>query len=266
MMLLDILRDAHDSDTPPPPTLAQRELALDKTLIQLIQHACKTDRLARALDLVRLLHHAASLDSAAKVAGFYHLAGLQEKIVLLRAEREGRDEHRRERRARGEPVPASYVVHDEREQQRARAFQDFRPPPEIRRPGLERAALAPQGGAGPSRQRPAASGRVRTPPDAEEFQANAPLEDGDDGYGTGMPEGKRKRLEEEDGSGNTKRRAVDEAGPGRMSSTSECKFAIVTDARRRAGADDSGALQRQTRSRAKQVRKMAGTHSRRPQK
>ncbi|KIP10903.1 hypothetical protein PHLGIDRAFT_492619 [Phlebiopsis gigantea 11061_1 CR5-6] len=87
-MMLDIMRDALDDDELTTDTIATRELALDKELIQLIQGACKGDRLARALDLARLLHHAASLDMAAKVAGFYHLLGLQEKIARLRADRD----------------------------------------------------------------------------------------------------------------------------------------------------------------------------------
>ena len=65
--------------------IATKELELDKVIIQLIQNAYKNDKFPRALDLVKMLHHTASYDMAAKVAGFYHLIGLQEKIETLKA-------------------------------------------------------------------------------------------------------------------------------------------------------------------------------------
>ncbi|KAI8993813.1 hypothetical protein BD414DRAFT_480518 [Trametes punicea] len=142
-MLLDILRDGL-GDELTTDTIATRELALDKELIQLIQQACKTDRLARALDLTRLLHLMPSFDMAIKVAGFYHLIGLQEKMEALKAEREADDrlESLRERRRAiaddFAPVPAMRLPMAG-EPSRPKAFQDFKPPPALHRPGLERA-------------------------------------------------------------------------------------------------------------------------------
>ncbi|TBU37864.1 hypothetical protein BD309DRAFT_973062 [Dichomitus squalens] len=148
-LLLDILRDSLGDDLTTP-ELAVRELALDKALIQLIQHACKTDRLARALDLARLLHLTPSFDAAVKIAGFYHLIGLQEKIEALKEERadadrlEGLRERRRQAQADFAPIPAMRLpaAASDAGGSRPKPFQDFRPPPALHRPGLERAAAA----------------------------------------------------------------------------------------------------------------------------
>jgi len=140
--LLDILRDGL-GDELTTDEISRRELALDKELIQLIQNACKNDRLARALDLTKLLHHTASFDMAIKVAGFYHLIGLQEKMEALKDDREESDrlsdarEKRKQRARDTAPVPAVRAVFAE--PSRPKAFQDFRPPPVKHRPGLERA-------------------------------------------------------------------------------------------------------------------------------
>lgn len=141
-MLLDILRDGLGEELTTD-EISRRELALDKELIQLIQNACKNDKLARALDLTKLLHLTASFDMAIKVAGFYHLIGLQEKMEALKEDREDRDrladarEKRRQRTTDLAPVPATrYAI---AEPPKSKAFQDFRPPPVIHRPGLERA-------------------------------------------------------------------------------------------------------------------------------
>ena len=83
---IGMLRDALGFDLTSP-EISQREINLDKELIQLIQLACKNDKLQRALDIAALLHHAQSFDMAIKVAQFYHLVGLQEKLMELRAER-----------------------------------------------------------------------------------------------------------------------------------------------------------------------------------
>lgn len=209
--MLDILRDALGEDDLTSDTIAQRELALDKELIQLIQNACKNDKPTRALDLTKLLHHTASFDMATKVAGFYHLIGLQEKMEMLKEDREDDDrlvglrEKRRERAQESMPVPkARQPGYGREEPQRSKAFQDFRPPPAVHRPGLERAQATPR----PSKTRVA----------EEELQANGYL--GEEDYlGERTPEGKRKRSEEPvlGGGANGKRRAVDESVSARAS-------------------------------------------------
>ena len=210
-MMLDILRDALSEDDLTSDVIAQRELALDKELIQLIQNACKNDRLGRALDLTKLLHHTASFDMAIKVAGFYHLIGLQEKMDTLKEDREDDDrlvglrDKRRERARESMPVPKAHQPGSGRQEpQRAKAFQDFRPPPTTHRPGLERAQPTP----GPSTTRTAA---------AEEFQANGYAEESDY-MGERTPEGKRKRSEEPAmaGANGGKRRATEESASTRI--------------------------------------------------
>jgi chromosome transmission fidelity protein 4 len=73
---LSLLRDSQADEH----TIKQREISLDKELLQLVQGACKADNLQRALDLTRLMHNPGSVDAAAKIAGFYHLPGLQERM------------------------------------------------------------------------------------------------------------------------------------------------------------------------------------------
>jgi chromosome transmission fidelity protein 4 len=156
---LDALRDALGPDDLTSDEIAAKELELDRTLIVLIQNACKNDKLPRALDLVKMLHHTASYDMAAKVAGFYHLVGLQEKIETLKVDREeGGDEEdeygvdprevaRRKReqwRREGSgavppPRPVGESSRSAGYNGAKKAFQDFGPPPAIHRPGLTRA-------------------------------------------------------------------------------------------------------------------------------
>lgn len=60
------------------------EHSIDKQLIVLIQHACKSGELGRALDYTGMLHHIASFDAAGKVAEFYDFPSLKEKMGLWR--------------------------------------------------------------------------------------------------------------------------------------------------------------------------------------
>lgn len=95
------LRDSLDlsNDSELEYTLKQKAVALDKELLQLVQGACKADNLQRALDLTRLMHNPATIEAAAKIAGFYHLTGLQERISTV------------ERKKRRRPDPVTRSTH-----------------------------------------------------------------------------------------------------------------------------------------------------------
>lgn len=70
-----------------PPDDGAAKVQLDKDLLQLVQGACKADQLARALDLTRMMHANSSREAAAKIAAFYHLPGLEERIGRIKYER-----------------------------------------------------------------------------------------------------------------------------------------------------------------------------------
>ena len=205
---LNMKRDALGDDELAAETLSTGELELDKELIRLIQTACKANNPARALDLVRLLHLTPSLDSAAKVAGFYQLDDLRTKICRLHEAHEAHNhlEDRRERhltrRDHFAPVPKARMIIVERKEHRAKVLQDFRSPPAIHRPGLERATAAPATVAGPSRVY--ATGLNKRETDSpQEDAANEHEHDA-----TSL-EGKRKGSQSEDAAGATKKRATD---------------------------------------------------------
>jgi chromosome transmission fidelity protein 4 len=90
-----------------------------------------------------MLHHLNSYDTAQKVAQFYHLVGLQEKMGMLKRQREkvlgGEGEEERDvRKGWGkvsEPVRRSYDLNEERKRG-STMFQDFLPPPAITRRSL----------------------------------------------------------------------------------------------------------------------------------
>lgn len=134
-ILLDHLRDALDEDELTSEDISKTELDLDKELIQLIQLACKHERLQRALDAAKLLHHTASIDMTVKVADFYHLAGLREKFNVLKRIRLGADRLRDERSNRAEWRGTAGVVPPSRDpyagagQNGQRLMQDARPAP-----------------------------------------------------------------------------------------------------------------------------------------
>jgi chromosome transmission fidelity protein 4 len=106
-----------------------------------------------------MLHHTTSYDMAVKVAGFYHLIGLQEKIEMLKVDREeggddddeygidprevGRRKREQWRREGSGAVPPPRPIGESSRSAgyhgAKKAFQDFGPPPAIHRPGLSRA-------------------------------------------------------------------------------------------------------------------------------
>ncbi|KAI8878293.1 WD40 repeat-like protein, partial [Backusella circina FSU 941] len=60
------------------------DVEIDKTLLQLIQQACKSDKSARALDLSNVLHMSHSIDAAVKIAMHYQFSSLAEKMTRIK--------------------------------------------------------------------------------------------------------------------------------------------------------------------------------------
>lgn len=142
-MVLDSLGDDLYTDE-----LSRRELELDKDIIKLIQNACKSDRNPRVLELCRMLHHTSSFDMAIKVAIFYRQTGLQEKIQVLKDDREdgdrlveARDKRRRWTSDHDAVPPPRLPPADANGSRggRSNLLQDFAPPPAAHRPGLAKA-------------------------------------------------------------------------------------------------------------------------------
>ena len=82
---------------------------------------------------------------AIKAASFYHLIGLQDQLEALKDDREQSEqsdrlgdahEQRRQRTRDFAAIPAPRTF---AEPSRPKPFQDFRPPPSMHHPGLERA-------------------------------------------------------------------------------------------------------------------------------
>jgi len=177
------------------PDISRRELEQDKKLIKLINTACKDDKASRVLDWVNMLNHLQSFDGAIKIAAFYRLVGLKEKIELLKAEMLGEDRLEKARDRRRElaaqlaprPAPRSYFANQPAaDPDRPRLLEDFRPPPTIHRPGLAPAIPVIE------------TTRYST--------ANLPSRTPSAGSST-TPENKRKRDEESDSA--SKRRALE---------------------------------------------------------
>ncbi|KAF8627825.1 hypothetical protein AX15_004246 [Amanita polypyramis BW_CC] len=127
--------------------IVTKERTLDRELIQLIQVACKDPAdIARALELTKLLHNAPSIDAAIKIAEFYHLAGLREKMQLIKTDREEREDRliiaRNKRRhwLKPEPAPREIQTLNAR-QSRIDLLAEQYPPPAIDRPGMARVTV-----------------------------------------------------------------------------------------------------------------------------
>lgn len=80
------------SEDDPQLDAALLEINSDKALLQLIQLACKADKHGRALDAARALHSTKTLEAALKIAAFFHLSSLAERMVALKEGLEGRPE------------------------------------------------------------------------------------------------------------------------------------------------------------------------------
>ncbi|TYJ56899.1 hypothetical protein B9479_002344 [Cryptococcus floricola] len=113
-------------------TKKETEVALDKEILQLIQGACKADKLQRALDLARLVYQPESVKAASTIAAFYHLPGLKDRILNVRGEKEKKGKERKLKekemeRARGKDYTGVNQKASMPEASSSRQFQDFAP-------------------------------------------------------------------------------------------------------------------------------------------
>lgn len=146
-ILLDSIRDSLEEEMLTTDDISRTELDMDKEIIGLIQLAVKNDKLQRALDATKLLHHSASFDVAIKISEFYHLSGLQEKMNILKSARmatdrlrDGRDRRKEWRSASGPIHPAQREDYSDLAARGRTPFQDPRPAPSIPRTRLTVAA------------------------------------------------------------------------------------------------------------------------------
>lgn len=111
------------------PTNLEAGVATDRQLLQLVQSACKADQLARALDLARMMSSTSTLDAALKLASFYHLPGLQEKIADVKAAKSNPSASSRRvfHREREVSPRKDYAERSDRKSDAARQFADFAP-------------------------------------------------------------------------------------------------------------------------------------------
>ncbi|KAF7727677.1 hypothetical protein EC973_007232 [Apophysomyces ossiformis] len=63
---------------------SKADMDMDKALLQLIQLACKADKVQRALDLASALHSSRSVDAAIKIASFHHITNLAERFTRIK--------------------------------------------------------------------------------------------------------------------------------------------------------------------------------------
>lgn len=186
MLLRDLSLDALDEELTND-DIIDREKAMDKEFIKLIQNACKDDNVPRAIELTKLLHNTHALTAVIKIADFYSLVGFREKVERLseiRTESEDRLILAREKRRqwnKPEAPPRRLPDVEDSISRAPKPFQDFGPPPPIARPGLSRARPGVEGSKYTSKTTVA-------PPAAWE-ELDAPAEKS----ATTTPEGKRKR-------------------------------------------------------------------------
>ncbi|KAI6121564.1 hypothetical protein F5141DRAFT_1186762 [Pisolithus sp. B1] len=179
-VFIDLARDGLEDELTNS-ELDKREIELDKSLIRLIQSACKADKAPRAIELTKRLHFAHSISAASQLAGFYRLLGLQEKIDAIKRWREEQEatplERARERRRELEQE-------DRYMKAPKKPFQDFEPPRKIERPALARPAAVVEHTEFTASN--ATARAVRTRVEAQEYSWTPP------------PEGKRKRDTEDE--------------------------------------------------------------------
>lgn len=65
------------------------EVEMDKSVLKLIQLACKNEKHQQAIDLAKMLHTSAALGGAVKIANLYAISALAEKFKGLKNKKDG---------------------------------------------------------------------------------------------------------------------------------------------------------------------------------
>jgi chromosome transmission fidelity protein 4 len=126
--------------------IVNREKAMDKEFVKLVQAACKESNIPRAIELAKLLHNTTAFDFVIQIADFYHLPGLKEKMCFIKAEREEAEDRlilarsKRRRWLKPEP-PLRQLAVPSISATRFDPLGDSRPPPVIDRPGMARVTV-----------------------------------------------------------------------------------------------------------------------------
>ncbi|KAF9010688.1 hypothetical protein BDQ17DRAFT_1234391 [Cyathus striatus] len=146
LLLKEIALDSLDEELTTD-EIASRERAIDKEFIILIQAACKSDNIPRAIELTKLLHYTTAFDAASKIADFYHLVGFKEKVEMLKAEREEAEDrmiaarNKRKRWLKPDTQIREIAPATSARSSRLDPLSDVRPPPPIERPGMARVTV-----------------------------------------------------------------------------------------------------------------------------
>lgn len=65
------------------------EVEIDKSVLKLIQLACKNEKHQQAVDLAKMLHLSASLGGAIKIANLYAISALEERFQIMKDAKDG---------------------------------------------------------------------------------------------------------------------------------------------------------------------------------
>eukprot|EP00743_Colponemidia_sp_Colp-15_P005428 GILK01005834.1.p1 GENE.GILK01005834.1~~GILK01005834.1.p1 ORF type:complete len:1072 (+),score=257.64 GILK01005834.1:57-3218(+) len=125
-----------ETETDPEAKITKETAQLDKSLIQMIQNACKSDNLGRALDLASMLTLNKSLSIATQLANHNRLPALAQRIDQLLESRKAREQARLDQLGSDFRVPSLSPVHYQQPAQplptRPTASQRLSPEPPVR--------------------------------------------------------------------------------------------------------------------------------------
>ena len=155
--------------------------------------ACKDPAdIARALELTKLIHNTQSIDAAIKIAQFYHLMDLKEKMQTIKTDREEMEDrlviarNKRRQWLKPEPVPREIQPATARPSRMDPLAEPY-PLPNVERPGMARVVVPVIESSQYTKNDIASSSELSMTREASLVPDPAPF-----------PDGKRKRSVEEE--------------------------------------------------------------------